>query len=147
MRRWGVVALALLAVVAIAAVSATAAPTPAQLQRQIRALEKRVNSLERKVSNLTRAAAAQEQCESVIPIAQYGGVNNEGYLYGTNGGADVFLTTGLDVVPEADLDQPGFVWMLVVDASCVSASSSRGPTAKPYRPAVGRLAARAHARR
>ena len=55
MRRWAVVAVALLAVVAIAAVSATAAPTPAQLQRQIRALEKRVNSLERKVSNLTRA--------------------------------------------------------------------------------------------
>ena len=144
MRRWAVVVVTLVATAVIAGGAATAAPTPAQLQRQITALAKRVNTLERRVTTLTRAAAAQQECESVIPIAQYG-TGNEGYLYQI--GADVFLTTGLDVVPEADLDQPGYVWMLVVDASCVEPASSFRAGARIYRPATGMLAGRAHARR
>jgi len=147
MRRWAVVVAACVAAAVVAGGAATAAPTPAQLQRQIAALTKRVNALDRRVAALTRAAAAQAACQSVIPIAQYGGFNDEGYLYGTNGGDNVFLTTGLDVVPDEDLDQPGYVWMLVVDSSCVESRASARLEAGTYRRATELLARQVHARR
>jgi hypothetical protein len=138
MRRWVIAALAILLVAGLGAEVATAAPSPAQLQRQIKALQRQVNTLQRTVASLVSSNATQDRCESVVPVASYGR-GSEGYLYTTNGGVDVFITTALDFVPDTDLGDPNsFEWMLTVDNSCVSTSSSR-PVAKAY-PRAGPMA-------
>jgi hypothetical protein len=132
MKRWTLVVLALMAAGAIAAGAATAAPSPAQLQRQIKALQKQVRVLENEVASLVEAADQAERCESVMSIARYGGLQNEGYVYGMNGGADVFLTSALDVLPvTAGEDPDSFRWFVVVDDACISTGVGR-PEARGY---------------
>ena len=151
MKRWTLIVLALIACSAVAAGGATAAPTPAQLQRQIKALQKQVSALEEDVTALEQDAATEEQCETVVPVARYGGFGGEGYVYATNNGNDLFMTSALDVVENTvGVDPDLFVWMLVVDNSCVVSSSSSRAQANAYRPAAathGLLAKKATAHR
>ncbi len=132
MRRWAMTALAIVVLAGVGAEAAPAASSPAQLQRQVKALQKQVNSLQRTVASLVQYNATQDRCESVVPVTSYGGFGNQGYLYTNNGGTDVFLTSALDLVPDTTgIDPDTFGWILTVDNSCVSASSSR-PVARDY---------------
>ena len=137
MKRWTLIVLALIACSAVAAGGATAAPSPAQLQRQIKALQKQVAALEADVTVLEQGAATEEQCETVVPVARYGGFGGEGYVYAANNGNDLFMTSALDVVENTvGVDPDLFVWMLVADNSCVVSSSSSRAQANAYRPAA-----------
>ena len=93
--------------------------------------------LEADVTVLEQGAATEEQCETVVPVARYGGFGGEGYVYAANNGNDLFMTSALDVVENTvGVDPDLFVWMLVADNSCVVSSSSSRAQANAYRPAA-----------
>ena len=135
MKRWTLVAVALIACAAITAGAATAAPSPAQLQRQIKALQRQVTTLQTKVASIAEAVEGEARCESVVPIAQYGGFDRQGYVYGFDDGAELFLTSALDVMPTTVGEDPeSFVWMVVADNACVTTSSTSRVETGRYQP-------------
>jgi hypothetical protein len=113
MKRIGVVLLIALSIAGVTATGVSAAPGPAQLQRQINALKNRVNALERYVDFLKR-------CDSVIPVSSFGN-STEGYLYGTE--TSGILTSALDYDDSGTAPQ---YWVTVTDSSCVEASRGTG---------------------
>jgi hypothetical protein len=70
-------------------------------------------------------AASLSQCFrfKVMPVADYGTGPDEGYLYARQNGAQVFLTSALDVAPAGQQQ----AYLAVVNPQCVTAASLLRP--------------------
>jgi len=90
----------------------------ASITRRVAALERKVRVLQGQMNVVRGDLACQN---AVVGVSHYGNPPaNQGYLY-TNDGANVFLTTGLDLTPNG---QTPFVWVPVVDSTCVTGAPS-----------------------
>jgi hypothetical protein len=147
--------LLLLGVAAIAvtvpiAQGTTAAKDPrvTKLIKQVNALKGQVGSLKSDVASLKSDVASLQQTATTVqggltslqscvkykslPVADYGDGTTEGYVYAKNGGADLVLTSALDVTPQGTTPQ---AFLAEVNPSCVTAArtSSRGIAALKYK--------------
>jgi len=113
----------------VATIAAIAIPvTQAQLPGRVSTLERQVKTLQGQVRTLTGTvtpAVQFSQCLRSAPpigVARYGGLNNEGYVYGTAGGAQLALTSALDVADQGEV--PG-AYFPTVNPQCIRASAGR----------------------
>jgi prophage DNA circulation protein len=135
--------LLLIALVAVAvavpiAQGTTAAKDPrvTKLIKQVNALKGQVTSLQSDVSSLKNDVATLQQGATTVqnglsalqscvkykamPVADYGNGSTEGYVYARNSGADIILTSALDVTPQGATPQ---AYLAEVNPSCVSAAT------------------------
>lgn len=113
----------------VATIAAIAIPvTQAQLPGRVSTLERQVKTLQGQVRALTGTvtpAVQFSQCLRSTPplgVGRYGGLNNEGYVYGSAGGTQLFLTSALDVADQGET--PG-AYFPTVNAQCIRASAGR----------------------
>ena len=105
MRKIYAVVAAVLAMACLASSASAAADPIKVLNRKVATLEKQVKTLR---TSLTEAEETKVSLGPLVPVAQYGGVFNgvpEGYVYGVGqgGAAQLFLTTGLDLINPSGL--------------------------------------------
>jgi hypothetical protein len=148
--------IAAIAVTVPIAQGTTAAKDPrvAKLIKQVNALKGQVGSLQSDVSGLKTDVASLQQTATtvqggltslqncvkykVLPVADYGNGSTEGYVYARNSGADLVLTSALDVTPQGSTPQ---AYLAEVNPSCVSASarSATGASARTPRRGIATL--------
>jgi prophage DNA circulation protein len=131
------IALAAIAVAVPIAQGTTAAKDPrvTKLIKQVNVLKGQVASLQSDVSTLKNDVATVQQTATTVqnglttlqgcvkykalPVADYGNGSTEGYVYAKNSGADILLTSALDVTPQGTTPQ---AYLAEVNPSCVSAA-------------------------
>src|SRR5262245_35817127 len=125
-----------LSILMVAILAAACLASPAMAADPVKALTKRVTALERQVKTLrtevdtaqSRLAAVESSPACLGPwfrLAQSGGVFNgvpEGYIYGVGSTPQLYMTTGLDFVPETNGLVPGVDYglMMTWSGSCAS---------------------------
>ena len=131
MRKLSILIVAILAAACLASPAMAAEPVKA-LTKRVTALEKQVRTLRTELDTAQSRLAAVESTTNclgpVLPLAQYGGVFNgvpEGYIYKI--GQEMFMTTGLDFVPDTTGLVPGVDYGLMMTWSGSCASTPPGP--------------------
>ena len=128
MRKLSILIVAILAAACLASPAMAADPVKA-LTKRVTALEKQVRTLRTELDTAQSRLAAVESTTNclgpVFPLAQYGGVFNgvpEGYIYGVGSTPQLYMTTGLDFVPDTNGLVPGVDYglMMTWSGSCAS---------------------------
>lgn len=123
--------LVALVVASLAATSASAAPPT---RAEFNALKSKVKKLETLASSLRARLDAVEACsEEVVPVARYGGLANEGYVYAYEAQQTIVYATALDYVDDDTELTPGedFLWFQIIDPSCVEDAVGRASLGAP----------------
>jgi hypothetical protein len=124
MKRIAVVVAALIVVVGVVvAVPAFSTPTAqTKVSPQVRALQAQVRALKTRVTRLERTVSGIQSCESTVqPLSRF-----PGYVW--TDGTNTYSTTAVDA---PDPGEPTHVYLSIVDARCVTGSSSLYSLAKP----------------
>jgi outer membrane murein-binding lipoprotein Lpp len=95
----------------------------ASLRSEADALRTDVDALKQTAGTLTTGLGSLQSCVKykALPVTDYGTAAAEGYVYATDNGANLFLTTALDITAQGQTPQ---LWLNEVNPSCVSASAS-----------------------
>jgi hypothetical protein len=133
MRKIALFVTALVATACLASPAMAADPVKA-LTKRVTALEKQVRTLRGELDDARSRLAAVETTTDclgpVVPLAQYGGVFNgvpEGYVYGVGSTPQLFMTTGLDFVPDTNGLVPGVDYGLMMTWSGRCAATAPAP--------------------
>jgi hypothetical protein len=124
MKRVAVVVAALIVVVGVlVAVPAFSTPTAqTKVSPQVRALQAQVRALKTRVTRLERTVSGIQSCESTVqPLSRF-----PGYVW--TDGTNTYSTTAVDA---PDPGEPTHVYLSIVDARCVTGSSSLYSLATP----------------
>jgi hypothetical protein len=108
---------------AVPAFSSPSTPTTQnKVSPQVRALQGQVRALKSRVTKLERSVAGIQSCESTVQALS----RFPGYVW--TDGVNTYSTTAVDA---PDPGEPTHIYVSVVDARCVTSSSSSYSLAKP----------------